>query len=294
MLLVIPVSASDASLIDPVSKVISCFGPYPLHQLLVVGSASNWDRVNELSSKLGPLFKSVGTYKIPGEVTGWPKGPNHYFRATVSHLFENSMLDQPWYWFELDNTPLKPGWLDSLQVEYNLQSAVYMGVKHPTFYVDPNDNLVVRGHHMCGSGVYPKDFVGRSVLWRYDEGVAFDIWIQWEVVPSLHDTHLMQHNWKTQNYRRENGAIVCDPVEVPHPELVFNLDVREDAVVLHGCKDGSLARIVLDDLSGAHSKKPSPTGPSVDSGAATPSAQTDELVFPKERKRRAAKTVEVQ
>jgi hypothetical protein len=179
---------------------------------------------------------------------GWPLGPNAYFRSTVSHLFSGGLLNQAWYWFELDNTPLKQGWADILQTEYNLSKSLFMGVKHPTYYTDPDRKLVIKGYHMAGTGIYPPDFTNRCNLWRYEEGVAFDVWIQWEVLPHLTDTQLIQHNWQTGNYRREKDVIICDSLKDPHPEIIYNKPLREDAVVLHGCKDGSLAELILADL----------------------------------------------
>lgn len=256
MLLVIPVSEADAHLVEPVSTLIVKFGGCALHDLLVVGSNENAVLVQDVAERLRPCFKSTRTHTFVCNAKGWPKGPNAYFRSTVSYLFADGMMDQPWYFFELDNTPLKAGWLDALQTEYNLKNAVFMGAKHPTYYTDQDRKLVINGHHMAGTGIYPTDFVNRSSLWRYEEGVAFDVWIQWEVLPLLTDTQLIQHNWQTGDYRMEEGQVVCDSLNVPHPDLKFNHPLRSDAVVLHGCKDGSLAQLVLNGFKQTRQEPP--------------------------------------
>ena len=68
--------------------------------------------------------------------------------------------------------------------------------------------------------------------------------MQWDVIKQMTDTQLIQHNWKTENYRVEDGTIVCSNVEELPYGISFDYPVRGDAVVLHGCKDGSLARLL--------------------------------------------------
>lgn len=282
MLLVIPVSEADAQMAEPVSAIIAAFGPYPLHDLLVTGSHENAATINKLAADLGPHFRSVDVNIFACPIKGWPKGPNYYFRSTVTYLFSRGMAKQPWYYFELDNTPLKAGWLDTLQTEYNLNNAVFMGAKQPTVYNDAanGNQLVVQGHHMCGTSIYPANFVEYSSLWRFEEGIAWDVWIQWEVLPHLHESRAMQHNWKTINYRRKNGKIVSDNFDMPHPDLHTNDPVREEAVVCHGCKDGSLSRLILTEL-GLANETQEPVAE-----AAEPEESV--LVFPKKRNRRKA------
>lgn len=285
MLLVIPVSKADAHLANDLVSLMKLLGPYSHHDLLVIGAHEVSGDVNRVREALAPMFKSSSAHLFMCPVEGWPQGPNHYFRAAVSHIFERSTLNQPWYWFELDNTPLKPGWLDALQTEYNLSQAVYMGAKQATFYSDADGKLVINGYHMCGTAIYPKDFTDRSSLWRFENGVAFDVWIQWEVLPQLHDTPLMQHNWKTIRYRRENGVIVSDNFDMPHPDLHTNKPITEQAVVCHGCKDGSLVKLLLEDFGGATADLSPDPDTLVDSSEATPRFDTEQLVFPKTRKR---------
>jgi len=251
MLLIVPVSEADEQMIDPISELIVKLGGCPNHDLLVVGSTDCEPLVNDLYSKLKGQFRNTSTHVFQCLAKGWPLGPNAYFRNTISYLYAGAGVEQPWYWFELDNTPTKRGWLDALQKEYNAAHAVFMGAKHATYYVDQNNRLIVKGAHMAGTGIYPKDFTKHCDLWRYEEGVAFDVWIQWEVLRAgLTDTTLIQHNWKTCNYRREGGEIVCDNFDMPHVDLHTNKPLSPDAAVLHGCKDLSLARLLLSELGG--------------------------------------------
>jgi hypothetical protein len=251
MLLIVPVSEADEQMIDSVSELIVKLGGCPNHDLLVVGSTDCEPLVNKLHAKLKGEFRNTSTFVFQCLVKGWPLGPNAYFRNTISYLYTEMNVDQPWYWFELDNTPLKRGWLDALQKEYMASHAVFMGARHPTYYVDQNKKLVEKGAHMAGTGIYPANFTQLCDLWRFEEGMAFDVWIQWEVLRGgLTDTPLIQHNWKTCNYRRNGGDIISDNFDMPHPDLHTNKLVTKEAVVLHGCKDLSLARLLLAELSG--------------------------------------------
>ena len=287
MLLVIPVSEADVHMADDVMALMKAFGPYQHHDLLVVGSTENANDVNRIREALSPMFRKSEAHIFDCPAKGWPLGPNFYFRASILHMFASGLLDQAWYWFELDNTPLKAGWLDALQTEYNLSQAIFMGAKQATYYRDKDDKLVIDGHHMCGTAIYPADFTNRSSLWKFENGIAFDVWIQWEILPHLHDTKLMQHNWKTINYRRERGQIVSDNFDMPHPDLHTNSPIHPDAVVCHGCKDGSLAKLLLDELSdGKTADLESDPDDLGGADAATPRFDTSELVFPKARKRK--------
>jgi hypothetical protein len=252
MLVIIPVSEADEQMVGPSSELINKLGGCPNHDLLVVGSTDCQPLVNELHAKLKGQFKDTSTHVFQCLTKGWPLGPNAYFRNTISYLYTTTnTIDQPWYWFELDNTPLKKGWLDALQKEYVAAHAVFLGARHATYYVDQNNKLLSKGYHMAGTGIYPKNFTQLCDLWRFEEGVAFDVWIQWEIIKAgLTDTPLIQHNWKTCNYRREGGEIVCDNFDMPHPDLHTNKPVSPEAVIVHGCKDLSLARLLLSELGG--------------------------------------------
>lgn len=291
MLLVIPVSEADMHLADDVVALIKAFGPYHHHDLLVVGTEENAASMNKLLGELTPLFNKSDIRVFQGGVKGWPLGPNFYWRSTILHLYEQtSDIGMPWYWFELDNTPLKQGWLDTLQVEYNRSNAIFMGPKHATYVKGPEGELVVQGYHMCGTAIYPSNFVEHSTLWRVEGGIAFDVWVQWEVLPKLHETLYMQHNWKTRNYRRKASRIISDNFDMPHPDLHTNNPIAPDAVVCHGCKDGSLARLILDELDENVAKAAPDPDPLDEPTAEKPRFSTDgvELVFPKHRNRKKA------
>jgi predicted Holliday junction resolvase-like endonuclease len=69
--------------------------------------------------------------------------------------------------------------------------------------------------------------------------------------------------------------------------LHTNKPISPDAVVCHGCKDGSLAQLILDELKGGKTSKLRPDPDPIDGAdEVTPRFDTSELVFPKTRKRK--------
>lgn len=108
--------------------------------------------------------------------------------------------------------------------------------------------------HMVGTGIYHHEFGARSPnIGQIDRVMPwagplepFDIRLRHEIVPHAHNTILIQHNWNTGNYREEGGKIICDDLS-GDPNLSHAKPYDGHAVVVHGCKDGSLAKLVLAD-----------------------------------------------
>jgi hypothetical protein len=60
----------------------------------------------------------------------------------------------------------------------------------------------------------------------------------------LHATKFIHHHGRTHNYRREGDMIVCDDKDMPDG-ISYNGPIPPEAVVVHGCKDGSLSRLLV-------------------------------------------------
>ena len=98
---------------------------------------------------------------------------------------ENS-IQKPWFWMEPDLVPLRPGWLDILQEEYNRCGKDVMG------------SVVPGMGHVNGTSIYPPNlFTMCPMLFSTPNGQwAFDMVMHNEIAHSLHDaSHLMQHAW---------------------------------------------------------------------------------------------------
>lgn len=251
MLLVLPVSKSDASLIPTLARAFDKLGGLSGQEALIVSIAENLDLAEDYASQIRHLFRLVTVHIIDGNCpTGWPQACNFYFARTAMYLEFVRKLHEPWYYFEADTTPLKPGWFEALETEYNLSGKPFMGVQQNTYRLHPvTSEVSTDGTHMVGTGIYPPDMSKYSVLYRYLEDVPWDVFCQWEIVPNMHATNLIQHNWSTSHYRKGPGnQVICDDYKDNRGGIKHNFPLRSDAMLLHGCKDTTLANLLLKDF----------------------------------------------
>lgn len=251
MLLVIPVSKSDEEMIKPFIDCIKSLGSCRRHRLLVVAKQEDTDIATNTYNELKGLFSKKSSMHIfdVDIPVGWPQGPNAYWLQTIKHL-QKTDNKEAWLWMEVDCTPLKPKWLDILSREYkkNCKRKPFMGYLHTTTTVtrDEERKLIPIGYHLVGAGIYPHNI--EDYCETYNDvcrlNIAFDVLIQWYVAPLAHHTSLYQHNFRTCNYKYDGVDITCDHHTISHPSHTFNVNVDPNAVILHGCKDGSLAEII--------------------------------------------------
>lgn len=243
MLILLPVSRSDRQLGIPLARHIKMLGGVTKHDLvLFYTGAEAQETAGEMAKILADTFKSV-CVEDSGQTDeeGWPKSANLTFRQAALWVDRNGKVG-PWYFFEADNVPLKACWADVLEEQYHVLGKPFMGVIHNTVWTSPEGVRTVDGTHMVGTGLYPAPFHRHSILYRFLNTTAFDVFLQNEIVPNAAHTDFIQHNWSTKNYRRQGTEIVCDAAE-GRPGESLCAPVRPDAVVLHGCKDGSLIEL---------------------------------------------------
>jgi hypothetical protein len=276
MNIIIPVTPADQKLFAPLAKLLVQFfktsasaGPWAegAHKIFllsssrVVWTAEDKDLLESFRSGLLP----EGTFiekTIPADLDqelGWPRSPNRVFLAAVRLSGTLVKDEKPWYFFELDNTPLTPSWADVLQRAYDLgveqYGARFLGVLNETRMVRPGVAGDLHGKHLVGTSVYPFDFYRTSKLAKHvsTTGLPFDVFLQGEIVRQARATTLIQHNWATAEYQRDlkTGQIVCKvDKNGRNTQQVdrYAKPIAEGAVVLHGCKDGSLAELVANEF----------------------------------------------
>ena len=256
MLILIPITRADHKLGVPLAKHIASLGGVKRHDVVLFYSGDEAMKVADdmediLVNNCGVLAKVDSQNK---DERGWPMSPNSMFALSVDWI-ERSEYVGPWYFFELDNTPLRAGWADELQDEYILKGKPFLGVKHPNIWTEPDGTRYHDGgFHMVGTGIYPSPLSPHSILWRHLGTVAFDVFLMHETVPYMAHTDLIQHNWCSQNYRREKGHIVCDPLKGKEVDGL-HATVKPDAAVLHGCKDLSLLKLFKRTSKGESSSQ---------------------------------------
>lgn len=271
MLLIIPVSRSDKQLIPNAEKAFELFPPGNGHSLLVVGSPNVAAEMGELSGLLSKYFTGSGAYLLDHDsFLGWPGACNYAFQQTCFHLRGQG----PWLWFELDATPIKENWLSTIEEAYKSGSSRFMGCLERT-YRGFNGELLSEedgGKHMAACGVYPPDAADTIVPLKGVSETDIPWWsfLQWYIAPFCSHTNLIQNNYKTENYRVEktitdqdgercylNGEkrvghflreIICDSCNNTAWDNHYNNRISHDAVLVHGCKDGSLLEMLTPQI----------------------------------------------
>lgn len=260
MLIVFPCAKSDAHLLPALSKVILHLGPNKGFNAVVCPTSETFSDGKEFAEAIATCFDKVDIEPVDlGGITGWPLAPNKHMRMCAAMIAAKYPQCAGWYFFEADNTPLSPQWVAKFSAEYQAGGQPFMGVKTPTrgFSIQNGQRIATDGpDHMVGTGIYPSMFGLKSALLPTADTLApwtrmplepWDIFVRDEVVPFAHHTTLIQHNWQTKNYRVEDGQIVCDDMDGITPELSHKKPWNGKAIIVHGCKDGSLCDIVLAD-----------------------------------------------
>ncbi len=254
MLIVIPVSKNDFS--KPLNvfgflKAFRTFGPYKNHDLLIVSRPSDEKYATSIYGLVSDLFEisHLHIFEEDGP-SGWPQGPNYYWKHTIDYL-KNNNNDLPWLWMELDLLPLKPNWADILEKEYHKQGKPCLGTIQDTFTITSDMYRVIIAKHLQGTAVYPPDISKICSVWEYVDRIdkAFDVATQWEVIPNTADTKLIQQGFRTINYK-----IRLNPLRIQGEDngdmngvVSYAQPIDPDAVLHHGCKDTSLVDIITSE-----------------------------------------------
>lgn len=268
MLLTVPVSVADHGLIPNLIKAISLFPPGDNHDLLIIGTERNQESMGELEKGIGSWFRQsrVHVTSTNPACLGWPREGNYVFQQAAHFIIQNYPAQNGFLWFELDCTPLSKNWLSTLSDEYYRDAEVatragtvarrYMGVKQRTYETLAGELVSVEesGYHMAPCGIYPNDLAAsvKTLMAITAIGRPFVEHIQWYVTQNLNETNLIQNNWRTGNYRKEGGDIVCDSKVDYGFGTKFNNPIT-DAVLVHGCKDGSLLELVGNGVTASKS-----------------------------------------
>lgn len=237
MILTLPVSHVDIRMAEKLAARIVKLGGMDRTDVVVVSTRRAQWEIEPIVATLKPGFKTTTLHVLPDEdETGWPESANHLFLGGARFLEE---LYEPFYWFEADNFPLYPQWWKQINQEYDLFDRPFMGVINVSRFFDENKNVVERGSHMVGTGIYPMLFLQCwSERIHHLDRMPWDVYLGPEVVPHCHNTGLIAHRWGTCNYRMENGVLVCD--NTPHGWHPYAAPIPPGAAVIHGCKDFSL------------------------------------------------------
>lgn len=255
MKICIPTSAHDKHLLAAQADCLLKLGGLEEHQVLYFPTLSAKEAAYEVAEKLG-----AEVHPFDRDFSGGaPVACNNHFAMVVDALGKMGNTE-PFLLMEPDMIPA-PGahrWPDRLLEDYRMRGAPFMGNIVPTpFNVDGKLEYVDGDTMMMGCGVYPahmerderikpmiKDL---SMPEWMNPKIPWDIYLRWAIKTiGVSDTPLIADMWATEKYHVTAKGIECQSVD--HGDKVVRKRggvVPKTALLIHGCKDGSLAQIVL-------------------------------------------------
>jgi len=254
VLIIIPISASDAHLLPDFTKNLLHFGPInsanpegPKHGIRIVPTYSVRELGTKLANDLAPICSDIVVDPLDCDpIGGWPNACNVHFIKAYTALWR-AKIERTTWWFEVDNTVDREDWVNLTSAEYMQARKPFMGAVVPTYGTRADGTVVTSGKHMVGTGIYPNWWARDPKVWMSMPGnVPFDVYLQDMIVEQCHPTLLIQHVGRTQNFTRRGHHIIYDDKLMPEG-ISYASSIRPEAVVIHGCKDGSLARLLCGD-----------------------------------------------
>lgn len=240
MLLVIPVSDVDIDQAENLFNRIVMLG-IPSTQIVVPMTWKAWWDLDKLSS----ILPQAHYFKLPDEEEiGWPESSNHMFYNTALYLAEH-WPKEAWYFMEADTCPIKKNWFEIMKSEYEEIDKPYMGVVSNTVRFR-EEEYIVTGKHMTGTAIYPANFLSQCKSIHYLMRTPWDIEIGPEILPLCHSTKLIAHRWSSFGYHYKDGVIhITGSRAISKFSTSHVQPIQPEAVVVHGCKDGSIYALDL-------------------------------------------------
>lgn len=252
MNIAIPISNHDKHLLPTFVKVLQHFGGLEDTPVCFFATPSAKAEAYEAATALNA---TVHTFEVDF-AGGWPVASSSHFAATAFTLPKIGW-NGPWLWMELDMLPVQKGWLQALRNGYQLCGKPFMGNVVPTAWTEEG-KLVVKEDDdmMMGCGVYPANMHAderfRPLLADLvkppprNPNTPFDFYLRHAMRHAgFADTKLIADMWQTHEYKRTGKGITCKPVPLDKPRRERGGLVPSEAVIVHGCKDGSLAELLL-------------------------------------------------
>jgi len=236
------------------AKAITAMGKNGGHRAWVC--ATDATRLfDEITSELMKSFDEVGKVSVSRGYNGWPLGPNQMFCDASAQM---SGREQPFFFWEPDCVPMKRGWLDDLQADYNKKPGI-IGHMYQGGVASNGKNIYKM---IVGNAIYPPSFLeycpAAASLFSYNlayrnsgnEPEPWDVRCRYNFMAIGRDTPLIRTYWKSVSYRWMDGKVVffaADPDAQAIQQVTCpDRTISSDAVVIHGCKDGSLHAMALE------------------------------------------------
>jgi hypothetical protein len=244
----------DAELAMESAKAITAMGVNMRHKAYVC-TKQDTKNCNFIIQELKKSFQEVEQLFVQDGFDGWPLGPNQMF-ADVAAVMYSTIV--PFYFWEPDCVPMKVGWVDDLDAEYHKQLGI-LGHKYEGGMASNGRNIYKM---IVGSAVYPPNFLDfcpsaqslstYNLAYKNSGNIPepWDVRCRWDFMAIGRDTPLIRTYWKSVNYQWKDGKIVFFAAD-PEAQAVQGVTcpdriISSQAVVIHGCKDGSLHRMAIN------------------------------------------------
>ena len=221
MIVAISYYDGDLELMRRWARHVEKLGPYPNHTILVA--------LSHLVTTEGVIEHLQGFGKVVVRncwhtERGWPISCNAAFEF-IGRMAE-SEFKAPFLFMEPDAVPLCEGWIDKIEAEYKSCGKPFMGdfINTQTY-----DHLKSVPNHMSGIAVYTNFLSHNAPSIFRNEVNAWDVVSAKDVVPKMHKTNLIHHDFDTKNnkWRKSNIDASCVNVGavIYHPDkkgVLFN------------------------------------------------------------------------
>lgn len=246
--------SGDAELAMLSAKAITSMGVNMRHKAYVCAT-NDTPLIWEITKELEKSFPEVGRIVAQDGFNGWPLGPNQMFVDASTYCYRH---EDPWYFWEPDCVPMVKGWIDKLDEEFK---------KHPNKIMGSmvNGGMASSGKNvyqlLVGSAVYPAKFLNYcglaaslcnyNIAYRQAGTIPepWDVRCRWTFMENGRNTDLIKAYWRSCNYQYKGEDLVffAEGPEAQEIQSVTCPDRTVDprAIVVHGCKDGSLHRMVI-------------------------------------------------
>ena len=244
----------DAELALLSAKAMVAMGMNMRHKAIVCATEST-ALIPQITEELRKVFPEVNRIIAQDGFNGWPLGPNQMFVDASTHCYR---YEDPWYFWEPDCVPMVEGWVDRLDEEFKKQPNKIMGSIVGGGMAASGKNVY---QLLVGSAVYPAKFLdycglaaslcNYNVAYRQAGTIPepWDVRCRWVFMQNGRNTDLIKAYWKSCNYQYNGNDLVffAEGPEAQEIQSVTCPDRKVDpqAIVVHGCKDGSLHKMAI-------------------------------------------------
>lgn len=272
---------ADVWLAEKRAEYMRTLGVQPTHDLLLIGDSSTSEvELESLRRAYAGVFKEIHGRRISEmpKSAEWPHGCNYAWRIStkiVAGKYGQPRFDPKpyvgWFYFECDITPLNPLFMGILESQYLFHKKPFMGYVGPvkvkkTIQGVESESMV---DHMNGAGVYPVS------TQFYSQEAMMSQTLPWDVAGfagmQLQKVHRIPNDVYLMGFRSRGLKKVADHTYSGEREIINQVGTNQpytintsNAILHHGCKDGSLMDAVLGKVPcGTSEPKPESLNASV-------------------------------